>query len=146
MDMLQVLEMYQKSMDRTRIREALRFGTHKYSRIVKPIGDLIQTKQIVLFEEDLPSADRLPGEHTEQVLAEVMQMPVANDVLTLLTGQTEAMSGISENHQQTNTMLDTMPVLLSTPCMSNADEVLASYQVYGFPSSSPERTQAHRNK
>jgi hypothetical protein len=130
MDVLQVLEMYQKGMDRTRIRETLRFGTHKYTRIVKPIGDLIQTGQIALFEEDKdrPSINHLPKEQTEQRVTDERPPSPATDVPILLTEQTEAMPGMSGSNQYADTMPDAMPVLLSTPRMSNADEVLASYQ------------------
>jgi hypothetical protein len=53
-----------------------------------------------------------------------MQVPVAIDVLAQLTGQEEA---LPESNQQADTMPDTLPVLLSTARMGNADGTLASW-------------------
>lgn len=120
-DALQVIVLYQQCLDRSKIREELRFGTQKYSTIIKPIGDLIQAGQIVLFANDVPSAMHLPSEQTISLSAYTERPDVPTDLPILLAVQSE---GLRSKEQQTTTM----PVVLHMACDTDTDAAAAIEQ------------------
>jgi hypothetical protein len=92
-DVLQVIVLYQQCLDRSKIREALRFGTQKYSTIIKPIGDRIQAGQVVLFADEAPSATYRQGEQTTSLLAHQERPDVPTDLPILLAVLPEGTHG-----------------------------------------------------
>ena len=120
-DALQVIVLYQQGLDRSKIREALRFGTQKYSTIIKPIGDRIQAGQVVLFADEAPSTTYQPGEQTTSLLAHAECPDVPTDLPILLAVQSE---GIRSKEQQTTTM----PAVSNIACATETNAVMAIQQ------------------
>src|SRR5258707_5507401 len=91
---LKVIEMYQRGMDRSTIRDTLHFGTNKYSVIIKAIGDAVQAGQVRLF------ADRLPFAQEKQPIpvtsaSRLSLLPTTKpDALDEHSPQTEAMPAL----------------------------------------------------
>jgi hypothetical protein len=106
-DALKVIHMYQRGMDRTTIRDALHFGTNKYSTIIKAIGDAVQARQVTLFVSTLPVAHDEPRAQTEH-LPEYTALPNGANHLSLLPSRRQ--EAMNEHEQQTNAI----PVLLGS--------------------------------
>ena len=113
-DALRVIPLYQRGMDRTTIRDALHFGTNKYSAIIKAIGDAIQAGQVTLFTSTLPIAHDEQGRQTEHLPTHAAHLGGTNQISLLPPMQQEAMNG---HEQQT----DAIPVLLVSAGTAQAE-------------------------
>jgi hypothetical protein len=133
-DALKVIHMYQRGMDRTTIRDALHFGTNKYSTIIKAIGDAVQAGQVRLFASALSSIHDEPSMQTEHLPGHAALANGASHLSILPSIQQEAMDG---HEQQT----DAIPVLsgivgaAQAECHSEQDHDSALYirEAAGLP-------------
>jgi hypothetical protein len=106
---LEVIEMYQRGMDRSTIRDILHFGTNKYSVIIKAIGDAVQAGQVKLFAERLQLAQQ---QQSERML--VSETAASNLSLVSTTRQAD----LDEHSPQT----EAMPALLKVASLERQQE------------------------